>query len=95
MVYFSIDAHIKLSGTVLLAGISAKVLDLLHYTINMGWGKGGDAIPQDCCIPPLQQHAQASPEVVDSFTFVLPSVTSQCCPKFPHLTLPCAMPPTK
>ena len=36
--------------------------DLLHYTITMGWGKGGDAVPQDCCIPPLQQHTQPAPE---------------------------------
>ena len=61
----------------------------------MRWGKGGDAVPQDGCISPLQQHTQASPEVVDSFPLILPSVTSQCCPKFPHLPLTCPMPPTK
>ena len=38
--------------------------DLLHHTIDVRWGKGGDAVPQDCCIPPLQQHTQASPQVV-------------------------------
>lgn len=50
--------------------------DLLHHTIDMRWGNGGDAVPQDCCIPPLQQHTQASPEVVDSFALILPRMTS-------------------
>ena len=45
--------------------------ELLHHTIDMRWGKGGDAVPQNCCIPPLQQHTKASPEVVDGFTLVL------------------------
>ena len=54
-----------------------RKLDSLHHTINMGWGKGGDAIPQDCCISPLQQHSQTSPEVVDS-----------CCHIGPHLKVP-------
>ena len=49
-----------------------KMGDLLHHTIDMRWGKGGDAVPQDGCISPLQQHTQASPEVVDSFPLILP-----------------------
>ena len=72
-----------------------QILELLHHTIHVGWGKGGNAVPQDGCIPPLQQHTQASPEVVDSFPFILPGVSGQCCPKLSHLSLPCPMPPTK
>ena len=87
--YFSILAHIIVSGTVqsryMQVGTAInirermKIGDLLHHTINMRWGKGGDAVPQDCCIPPLQQHTKASPQVVDSLALVLPGVTSQCC----------------
>ena len=66
-------AHINLSETVQERVMHQVVLSLLN-SIYLRWWEVRDSVPQDCCIPPLEQDSQAPPQVVDSLALILPSV---------------------
>ena len=64
-------------------------------TINCGARESGHTVAQDGSIAPQQKHTQPAPEVVESLTFLLPSLAGKCSPQLPHLCLCCHMPAPK
>ena len=64
-------------------------------SIYLRWWEVRDSVPQDCCIPSLEQDSQAPPQVVDSLTLILASVPGKGWSKLLDFPLSYSVPTTK